>query len=65
MKGNFMKRLCACLIFQWLFLDQISFETTEVDFNFIFISIEKIFWKYPKYFGKNPGTNRNIIAHVL
>ena len=44
-----MKRFCTVL-FQWLFLDQISFATKhkskyQVDFNFIFISIEK------KYFG--------------
>ena len=57
-----MKRFCTVL-FQWLFLDQISFATKhkskyQVDFNFIFISIEKkIFWKYPKCFGENPGTN--------
>jgi len=53
-----------------MFLDQISFETKQkskykVDFNFIFISIEKIFWKYPKFVGENPGTNPNFIAHVL
>ena len=52
-----------------MFLDQISFETKQkskykVDFNFIFISIEKIFWKYPNFFGENPGTNQNFIAHV-
>ena len=43
--GNFMKHLCTVL-FQWLFLDQISFETKQkskhkVDFKFFFISIEK------------------------
>ena len=43
-----------------------KFETKQkskykVDFNFNFISIEKkIFWKYPKYFGENPGTNQNL-----
>ena len=38
----------------------------EVDFNFILISIEKkIFWKYHKFFGENPGTNQNFLAHVL
>ena len=40
-----MKRLCTCLISMDISLDQISFETKqkskyEVDFNFIFISIE-------------------------
>ena len=44
-----------------LFLDQIIFETKQkskykVDFKLFFISIEnKIFWKYPKFFGENPG----------
>jgi len=42
-------------------LNQISFKTKQkskykVDFNFIFISIEKILWKYPKFFGENMGT---------
>ena len=37
--------VCVRVLFQWLFLDQISFETKqnlkyEVYFNFIFISIE-------------------------
>ena len=49
-----MKRLCTCLISMAISIDQISFETKQkskykVDFNFIFISIEKqIFWKYTK-----------------
>ena len=66
-----MKRLCVCLISIVISTDQISFETKQkskykVDFNFIFISIEKnIFWKYPKFFGENPGTNQNFTAHVL
>ena len=66
-----MKRLCTCLISMAISLDQISFETKQkskykVDFNFNFISIEKkIFWKYPKLFGENPGTNQIFIAHVL
>ena len=52
--GNFMKRLCTCLIIMTV-SNQISFETKQkskqkVDFNFIFISIKKIFWKYPKFF---------------
>ena len=48
-----------------MFLDQISFETKQkskykVDLNFIFISMKKkIFWKYPKFVGENPGTNQN------
>ena len=47
-----MKRLCTCLISMAISKDQI-FETKQkskykVDFNFIFISIEKIFWKYIK-----------------
>ena len=41
-----LKRLCI-ILFQWLFLDQISFKTKQkskyiVDFNYIFISIENI-----------------------
>ena len=64
--GNFMKLLCLISIF----LDKISFVTKQkskykVNANFIFISIEKIFWIYPKFFGENPGTNQNFIAHVL
>ena len=44
--GNFMKRLCTCQLLQWLFLDQKSFVTKQkskfkVDFNFIFVSIER------------------------
>jgi len=44
--GNFMKRLCACLISMAISIDQISFETKQkskckVYFNLIFISIEK------------------------
>ena len=63
--------MCVLVIFQWLFPDQISFETKQksnykVDFNFILISIEKkIFWKNPKFFGENPGTNQNFIALVI
>ena len=44
-KGNFRK----------LFLDQISFETkhmSKVDFNCIFISNKKVFWKYSNFFGE-------------
>ena len=64
-----MKRLCTFL-FQWLVLDQITFETKQksknkVDSNFIFISIEKYFGKYPKSVGENPGANQNFIAHML
>ena len=48
--GNFILRFCACPILMAL-LNQISFETKQkskckVEFNLIFISIEK------KYFGK-------------
>ena len=51
-----------------MFLDQISFETKQqskfkVDFNFIFISIEKKY--FANFFGENPGTNQNFIAQVL
>ena len=65
-----MKRVCICLI-SIAFLIQISFETRQkskykADFNLIFISFEKeIFWKYPRFFGENAGTNQNFIAHVL
>jgi len=59
--GNILKRLCT--------LNQISFETKQkskykVYFNFIFISIE-FFLHYPNFFGGNPGTTQNFIAHVL
>ena len=61
-----MKCLCT-YIFQWLFPDQISFETKQeskykVDLTLIFISIKKIFWKHSKFFEENPGTNQNLIA---
>ena len=53
-------------------LNQISFETKQkskykVDFNFIFISIEKKynFLKISFIFGENPGTNQNFMANVL
>ena len=66
--GNFMKRLCFCL-FQWLFFDQISFETKQkskykVDLILFSFQLIKIFWKYPKFFGENPGTNQNLTEHV-
>jgi len=56
-------RLCTCLISIAISIDQISFKTDQkskyrVDLNFIFISTEKIFWKYPKFFGKKSGTNQ-------
>ena len=36
------------------------------NFNFIFILIKKIFWKYPRFFGENLGTNsQNFKAHVI
>ena len=60
-----MKRLCTCLISMAISRLNIfktkQKSTYKVDFNFIFISIEK------KYFGniQNPGTNQNFIAHVL
>ena len=43
-----MNYVCVLVLLQWLFLDQISFETKQkskykVDFNFIFLLIEKIF----------------------
>jgi len=39
--------VCVTILFQWLFLDQISFKTKQkskyiVDFNYIFITIENI-----------------------
>ena len=48
--GNFMKRLCTCLISMAVSIEHINFETKQksnykVDFNLIFISVEK------KYFG--------------
>ena len=41
-----LRNVCVLILFQCLFLDQISFETNQktkfkVDFNFIFILIEK------------------------
>ena len=45
--GNFMKRLCTCLISMAISIAQISFELqsrskkNKVNCNFIFISIEK------------------------
>ena len=43
-----------------------SKKKNKVEFNFIFILIEKkIFWKYPKFFGVNSGANQNFIAHAL
>jgi len=68
--GNFLKRLYACLISMAISRSNKLNETKQkskykVDFNSIFISIEKkILWKYPKYFGENLGTNQNFIAHV-
>ena len=68
-----MKRLCTCLIamaikLQWLFLDKIRFLGKQkwkykVNFNFIFIHIKKVFGNI-LFFGENPGTNQNFIAHV-
>ena len=69
-----MKRLCTHVLFQWLFLDQISFEIKQkskykVNFNFIFILIEKK--KYFKniliFLEKIREPNQNFIApaHVL
>ena len=62
--------VCVLVLFQWLFLDQIIFETKQkskykVDFHFIFISIKKIFWIYPKIFGENPWTNQNLANLTL
>ena len=63
--------LCTCIISMAL-LNKIRYETKqkskcEVDFNFIFISLEKknYFGIILTFFGKNPGTNTNFIAHVL
>jgi len=70
MRESLSPKVCVLVLFQWLFLDQISFETKQkskykVDFNFNFILIEeKIFWKYPKFYGEDSGTNQNFIAHV-
>ena len=57
--------MCLLVLFQWLFLDQISSEIKQkskykVDFHFLFISIEKkiILEKFPNFFSENPGTNR-------
>ena len=36
----------------------------KVNFNFIFIYIKKIFWKYPIFFGENPGINQKIIVKM-
>ena len=68
--GNFMKRLCTCLVSMAISRSNKLWNKTEVknkvNFNFIFISIEKkLFWKYPTYIGENPGTNQNFIAYLL
>ena len=59
-----MKRLCTCLISIGNSRSNKLWNKYrskyEVDFNCIFISIEKIFWKDPKYFGENPGTNQTV-----
>jgi len=58
--------LCVLVLFQCLFLDQISFEKKQnsrykVNFNFIFISIEKFFFgNILNCFRENPGTNQNL-----
>ena len=61
--------LCTCLISIWLFLDQISFKqrkSQNVEFiSILFSFLLKKIWKYPKFFGEYPGTNQNLIAHVL
>ena len=49
-----MKLLCT--------LKQRRSQNFIFQFNLIFISIRKIFWKYPNFFGENPGTNQNFIA---
>ena len=57
--GNFMK-LCVLVLFQWLFLDQISFETVKKSkYNFNRKKILEIFFR------ENPGTNQNFITHAL
>ena len=59
-----MKRLCTCFI-SIAILDQISFETKQKSILFSFQLKRNVFWMYSKYFGENPGTNQNFIAHVL
>ena len=58
-----MKRLCNCLISMAISRSNIK-SKYKVDYNFIFISVEK------KYFGniliflkENPGTNQNFIGY--
>ena len=36
----------------------------KVNFNFIFIHIKKSILEIFYFFGENPGTNQNFIAHV-
>ena len=57
-----MKRLCTCFISMAL-LNQISFETNQktkytVDFNFIFILTEQMFWKYPNFLRKSGNQSK-------
>ena len=61
-KGNFLKRLCTCLISMVIHRSKY-----KVDSNFIFISIEKNILEISYSFGENPGTNKTLIfiAHVL
>ena len=64
-----MKRLCTCLI-SMAGSRSNKLETKQkskykVDFNFYFHFNWNIFLKSPKYFGENPETNKNFIAHVL
>ena len=66
-----MKPLCILVLFQLLFLTQIRVETEhrskyKVDFNFIFISIEKkYFVNILIFFEENLETNQNLKPHVL
>ena len=66
--GNFILRFCACPILMAL-LNQISFETKQkskckVEFNLIFISIEKKYFGNIQFFWRKSGTSQNFIAHV-
>ena len=64
--GNFMKRLCICLISLAIPRLNKLWNKAEVkykvNFNFIFILIEKIFCKYPKFVGENPGTKLKLYS---
>ena len=69
--GNFMKRLSTFLISMAISGFQIGFKTKQkskykVDFNFIFILIEKkYFGNVLNIFGENPVTNLYTTRDVL